>query len=193
MATEQQIRDIVSALLNNNLPSNYYYHNLEHTLYVADKVTEIGRNENCTLKELNLLTVAALWHDAGFINTYTGHEEAGCLLVRQYLPEYGYTFHDIEIICGMIMATKMPQSPQNKLEEIIADADLEYLGTQSAGVKADDLFKELQHLNPALTKQEWDKMQISFLKKHHYFTKYCKINKEPQKQKYLNALLDGKN
>lgn len=55
----------------------------------------------------------------------------------------------------MIMATKIPQSPKNKLEEIIADADLEYLGTDEAAKKADDFFKELHHLHPSLTKEEW--------------------------------------
>lgn len=83
----------------------------------------------------------------------------------------------------------MPHLPKNKLEEIIADADLEYLGTESAGIKANDLFKELQHMNPALTKQEWDTTQIAFLKQHHYFTRYCKQNKEPQKLIYLHTLL----
>ena len=90
----------------------------------------------------------------------------------------------------MIMATKIPQSPQNKLEEIIADADLEYLGTESAGVKADLFFNELQHLNPSLTKAEWDKTQISFLQQHHYFTGFCKENREQVKTAYLQWLIN---
>ncbi len=189
MGTEQQMKEFVSGLLNNNLPASYYYHNLEHTLYVADKVVEIGRNENCSIKELELLTVAALWHDAGFINAYTGHEEAGCLLVKQYLPGYEYTLHEIETISRMIMATKIPHSPKTKLEEIIIDADLEYLGTESVQQKASSLFKELLSLNSLLTKEEWNNMQISFLQNHRYFTSYCKEQKEPLKQAYLAKLL----
>jgi uncharacterized protein len=192
MQSKQDMKKFVTGLLNNRLSKFYYYHNSAHTLYVAEKAIEIGLQENCTPNEIDLLSTAALWHDAGFINIYTGHEEEGCKLVRQYLPGYGCSSNDIEAICGMIMATKVPHNPKNKLEEIIADADLEYLGTESAGVKAGDLFKELQHLNPTLTKQEWDTTQISFLQKHHYFTAYCKKNKEPQKQLYLNTLLNSK-
>ena len=43
--------------------------------------------------------------------------------------------------------------------------------------------------NPSLTKEQWDQTQISFISGHHYFTQYCKENKEPIKQAYLNELL----
>ena len=36
----------------------------------------------------------------------------------RYLPEYGYSTGQIDRICGMIMATQIPQTPHNKLEEI---------------------------------------------------------------------------
>lgn len=189
MHINQQMQDFVISLLKNKIPPAYFYHNYEHTLYVVDKAVEIGQHENCTPKEMELLTAAAMWHDTGHINTYAGHEEESCTLAKQYLPGYQFSAGDINSICGMIMATKIPQSPQNKLEEILADADLEYLGTKDAGKKVDDLFKELQHLNPSLTKADWNKTQISFLQNHHYFTGFCKENREPVKAAYLSKLL----
>lgn len=183
------MKAFVIDLLKTNLSLFYYYHNPDHTIYVSEKADEIGRHENCSEKELALLHAAVLWHDTGFINTYSYHEEESCLLARQYLPGYGYPDSDIEIICGMIMATKIPQSPKNKLEEIIADADLEYLGTDNAKKHADALFKELQYLNPNLSVKEWNKIQIGFLQKHHYFTNFCINNREPVKLAYLNKLI----
>ena len=192
MHINKQLNDFVINLLKTKIPVNYFYHNYKHTLYVIDKVIEIGEQENCSAKELELLSTAALWHDTGYINTYAGHEEESCKLARQYLPGYGYTNDDINIICAMIMATKIPQSPQNKLEEIIADADLEYLGTSHAAVMANNLFKELHALNPLLTEQDWNKTEIDFLTAHHYFTGYCKTNKEHIKQAYLQSLISNK-
>ena len=189
MHIKQLMEDFVINLLKSKIPPTYFYHNYEHTLYVLDKTVEIAQHENCTAKEMELLTAAAMWHDTGYINTYDGHEEESCNLAKQYLPGYGFSAEDIIPLCGMIMATRIPQSPQNKLEEIIADADLEYLGTESAGIKADLLFKELQHLNPSLTKADWNKTQISFLQNHHYFTGFCKENSEPVKAAYLSKLL----
>jgi hypothetical protein len=88
------------------------------------------------------------------------------------------------------MATKIPQSPKNKLEEIIADADLEYLGTNNAVETSTHLFMELQHINPSLTKEKWNEIQIAFLKQHHYFTVFCKENTEPAKLLYLQTLIN---
>ena len=186
------MKEFVINLLNSNLPPNYYYHNYEHTLYVLDQVLEIGEHENCTADEMKLLSAAALWHDSGYIKTYVGHEEEGCVLAKQYLPGHGFPDEDIDKVCGMIMATKIPQSPKNKLEEIIADADLEYLGTDRAAVLANNLFKELNTLNPLITKEAWNKTEIDFLTAHHYFTGYCKENKEHIKQSYLKSLLNNK-
>lgn len=189
MPNKLHMKAFVVDLLKDNLPVGYYYHNCDHTLYVQEKVIQIGRHEGCSEKEIELLSAAALWHDTGYITTYYGHEEASCVLAKKYLPEYSYAPNDIDIICSLIMATKVPQQPHNKLEEIIADADLEYLGTISAAEKAAMLYKELQSLTPSLTEAAWHKMQINFLQTHHYFTRYCTINKEPVKQEYLKELM----
>jgi len=190
MQSKPDVRSFVISLLVDNLPESYYYHNFEHTLYVMEKATEIGGHENCTEKELELLNVAALWHDTGYIHTYADHEIVSCDLARQYLPGYGFSDSDIDIVCGMIMATKIPQSPKNKLEEIIADADLEYMGTTTFEIKSGRLFREMQFINPLLTEEKWNQIQISFLQKHHYFTRYCIEEREPLKMKHLNKLTD---
>ena len=192
MRINKQMNDFVIGLLKNKIPLSYYYHNYEHTLYVVNKVEEIGMHENCSAKELDLLGVAALWHDTGYINTYKGHEEESCKLARQYLPGYYYSTDDINTICAMIMATKIPQSPQTKPEEILADADLEYLGGGNAALLANNLFKELNALNPLLTEADWNKTEINFLTEHRYFTGYCKANKEHIKQAYLKRLINTK-
>ena len=189
MPIDEQMKEFVVKLLNEKVSVKYYYHNYKHTLHVAAKVLEIGKQENCTASELKLLYAAALWHDTGYINTYAGHEAESCMLAQQYLPGYGFSPDDINKVCGMIMATRVPQSPQSKLEEIIADADLEYLGTEEAGNKAADFFKELKHLDPSITKTEWNKRQIAFLKQHKYFTPFCKENMEPFKLQYLAELV----
>ena len=190
MQSKLSIKDFVISLLKNKLSEHYYYHNHEHTLYVIEKAIEIGRHEGCSEKELELLNVAALWHDTGYITIYHNHEEESCLLARHYLPEYGYSAPDIDEVCGMIMATKMPQSPKTKLEEILADADLEYLGTSDYETIANRLFRELKLINTSLTEEKWRLMQISFLQNHCYFTQFCKENRESVKQINLSKLVN---
>ena len=191
MRNNQQMRDFVITMLSHNLPKNYYYHNFEHTLYVVEKAREIGLHENCTQEELELLNVAALWHDTGYLKTYYDHEAESCLFARLYLPEYDYSPTEIERVCTLIMATKIPQTAKNKLAEILADADLEYLGTPSFETRSDNLFREMKSVNPSLTLEKWNQMQITFLQKHHYFTRFCIENREPVKQGYLNKLIQS--
>ncbi len=191
MQNRNTMKEFVIELLKTKVPKNYYYHNYEHTLYVLQKVEEIGTQENCTENELDLLKTAALWHDTGYIYAYKGHEEQSCLLAKKYLPAYGYSEKDIAAINGMIMATKILQTPTNRLEEIIADADLEYLGTHAAAEIAHLLFKELQSLNPAFTEEVYNTLQINFLNSHHYFTNYCKVNKDPIRNAYHKKLMDA--
>jgi uncharacterized protein len=187
MQNKCTMKEFVIDMLKEKLPANYFYHNYEHTLYVLEKAIEIGTHEGCTEKEIELLSAAALWHDTGYIKVYAGHEEASCLLAKKHLPKYGYSAR----IIGMIMATKILQTPTNKLEEILADADLEYLGTIDVARKAHLLFKELQSLSPSLTAAAWDRMQITFLESHHYFTNYCKTNKDPLRYAYHKKLMDA--
>ncbi len=109
--------------------------------------------------------------------------------MRNHFKTYNLTSEEVEQICGMIMATRVPQQPKNTLEEIIADADLEYLATNKFKVVSNKLFLEQKHYNPRLTQKQWNIIQIAFLQKHKYFTKYCKHYKEHRKQKNLNTLL----
>jgi uncharacterized protein len=110
---------------------------------------------------------------------------------KRNLPGFGFTKEQIDIICGMIMATKIPQQPKNLLEEIIADADLDYLGREDVYSIADTLFKELKiHAN--LTDENvWNQVQVNFLNSHSYHTNYSKRLRAPKKQQYLEKLLNS--
>lgn len=182
------MKKFVISMLTEKLAPYHYYHNIEHTLYVYENVKKIAKHEHCTEEEIGLLKAAALWHDTGFIHHQKGHEEESCVLAKTYLPQFGFQEHEITDVCGMIMATKIPQNPKTKLEEIIADADLEYLGTEHAEKIALRLYRELKNSNPNLDITQWNEMQIAFLSAHHYFTDYCKKHNSKNKQAYLDEL-----
>ena len=176
--------------LKSELPKHLHYHSPAHTEYVLKLVKYIAEKEKIkSKKDLFLLKVAALYHDIGFINGPTDHEERSCKIATKELSKRNFSKEDISKICGMIMATKIPQQPKTNLEEILADADLEYLGTRHFIEVGDLLYKELLHYNENLTKDRWNEIQISFLKNHHYHTNYCRKYKEKYKQQHLNMLM----
>lgn len=147
------------------------YHNLMHTELVIQHASVIAEEEGISDHETNLLMVAAAYHDAGFIEMYQGHEEVSCKYARTYLPNFDFIEGDIDVVCEIIMATKIPQTPTNKLGEILCDADLYYLGTSDYKSIAENLFEEFLNQNMLDDKIQWQKQQAVFLKNHRYFTK----------------------
>lgn len=174
--------------LGSSLPSYISYHDAEHTKSVIAAAEHLAISEGIIGEDLTLLRTAALFHDAGFLNGNEEHENLSVELARKYLPKYEYSTAQIEKICEMIMATKVPQSPKNQLARILCDADLYYLGGDKYFFYAQKLFRELKHNAIVKTKLEWKLMQINFLKTHSFFTKEAKESLTTQKQKTITIL-----
>ena len=160
----------IIAKLEKELSTHLTYHNVGHTHNVLKSTLEIAASEGITGEDLDILSTAALFHDAGFIEKYTGHEEVSCEIARQYLPQFDYSDIHIDKVCELIMATKIPQTPKDHLAEILCDADLYYLGTDDYGIMAERLYPEFLREGIARNKMEWQRQQISFLESHVYFT-----------------------
>lgn len=175
--------------LEKGLDKRLTYHNLQHTRDVIKQAVRIAgeegiRNEN----QLLLLRIAALYHDIGFLDTYKGHELRSCEMMLADLGNGSLDSLELESIRGMIMATRIPQSPGNILEEIICDADLDYLGREDFPPISQGLMKEFIAYSIIQTETEWDPIQIAFFEKHRYFTGSSQKNRQPGKQRHLEML-----
>lgn len=174
--------------LEQELPSWLTYHNADHTKNVIAAAEHMAIAENISAEALVLLKTAALFHDAGFLENHIKHEEISCKLARKYLPDYDYSPDQIELICSMIMATRLPQTPKEELGKYLCDADLFYLGTDKYDEYADKLFAEFRKTGFVKTKAEWEIKQADFLSTHSYFTETAKKEREPQKQVVLQKI-----
>jgi uncharacterized protein len=174
--------------LRHKLSEHLYYHCPEHTERVLKAAVFIAKKERIKGHDLLLIKLAALYHDYGFVNTYSNHEEEGCRIATEELKDMGFGSADIQKVCGMIMATKIPQKALNLLEQIVADADLEYLGTPDFDLISNKLYKELHYRNPELSIENWNKIQVDFMENHSYFTDYAKKSLEEKKRKQSDKL-----
>jgi predicted metal-dependent HD superfamily phosphohydrolase len=174
--------------LKTKLSSNLTYHGIHHTLDVLAVTRALCVSERVERRDVLLLKTAALFHDSGFTRSTREHEQHGCDIARTYLPQFGYEKADIETICGMIMATKIPQSPKTRLETILCDADLDYLGREDFYPIGKTLFEELKYLGVLTSEQAWNRLQINFLTAHKFCTQTNLLLREPVKQLYLNEL-----
>ena len=192
MLTKEKYKKIKSHIrlkLGQGLSKTLYYHSLHHTLDILKQAERIAREENINdEQDLFLLKVACLYHDSGFLITYKGHEEAACTLVKKELREFDVSTKQIDIICGLIIATKIPQNPKTSLEEIICDADLDYLGRPDFFEISNKLFLELKERKLVSGETEWNLIQIKFFKQHRYFTLTSKKLRAPVKQTHLEMI-----
>lgn len=183
-----EVKDFLLAKLKNELPEHLSYHSVGHVKDVIRSCEMIAEHEGVSGEDLTLLLTAALFHDSGFLINAKEHEKHSCEIAKEQLPEYGYNDVQIECICGMIMATKVPQQPQNHLEQIICDADLDYLGRDDFFTIGDKLFAELQVYGILNTENEWNSLQVRFLEAHDYFTDTAIKLRKAQKDKHLEMI-----
>jgi uncharacterized membrane-anchored protein YitT (DUF2179 family)/predicted metal-dependent HD superfamily phosphohydrolase len=184
----EKAHSFILETLEKGLPSHLVYHNVQHTKDVIKYAEELGRMEKLSIDELNLLITAAIFHDTGYLETYSGHEEVSCSMAEIYLPKFEYSREEIMAVCSLIMATRLPQGPKNKIAEILCDADLYYLGTDSYKYLAENLFLETQSVGLIKSREEWVRRQVEFLEHHHYFTKSAIQNLTTIQQRNLIAL-----
>ncbi len=174
--------------LENELPKNLTYHNLAHTKEVQAAAIRIGMEEHITQEELDLLSIAALYHDSGWTSSNVEHELVSCEIAMKHLPGYGFSKEQIETICKLIMATRLPWAPETHLQKIIIDADLDYLGTDTFFPRAEALRQELISLGKLPDATDWNKLQIVFLETHNYYTPSAIKSRGQKKAENLELL-----
>jgi predicted metal-dependent HD superfamily phosphohydrolase len=182
------IKQPILSQLENELDPRLGYHNITHTLDVLEQAEVLAKQEKVTDKhDLLLLKTAAVFHDSGFLFVYKNHEEKGCEIAFESLKNV-FSEEDIKKVCGMIMATKIPQTPNTLLEQIICDADLDYLGRNDFEPISRNLYKEFIIFKIIPEDIIWDHVQIKFFESHHYFTGTSVSKRNGEKLKHLNIL-----
>jgi len=166
------------------------YHCVKHTLDVVRESERIAGEEGISGNgELFLLKVAALYHDTGFLETYSGHEEKSCEIFMRDAVHFGMTDMEKDSVKALIMATRVPQEPGTLLEKIICDADLDYLGRPDFFDIGEELRKEFLYYQIVKDDRDWESLQLRFLKNHRYHTASSQRLREPLKQYNYQQLL----
>ena len=179
----------VMTRLKTELSPDLSYHNDFHTQDVYRAAQQIAQQEGITGSALQWLLTAALFHDVGFLINAKGHEVLSCSIAQHALPAFGYTEADITVICNLIMATEIPQQPTQHLEEVICDADLDYLGRDDFFDRSQMLYEEMRNLGTVDSRDAYDRIQRAFLENHRYFTATSKRLRNKKKEENYNQLI----
>jgi len=183
-----KLRSIALDKLRNELSKELYYHGIHHTLDALKTSDLYLRHNPLSQHEAKLLRLGILFHDIGFTQSTVDHELKSVSIAEPLLIQHGFPVKDIEIIKGLIMATKIPQKPKNLMEEIICDVDLDYLGRPDFYEISETLYKEIKVYTEINDHNEWNKLQVKFLESHQYHTEFAIRNRQPEKEKRIAEL-----
>lgn len=175
--------------LEEDLSPQLFYHSLDHTRHeVVPAADRFASREGLVGEDLQLLRTAAFFHDVGFVVQYDGHESASKRIAEEVLPTFQFTPEQVDVVCRAIMATRLPQSPTNLLEEILVDADLDVLGKKNFFPRSKDLQRELDAQGRGSDDLHWYATQVKFLKGHTYWTAAARDLRNAQKQRNIDHL-----
>ena len=139
-------------------------------------------------EEARLLEIGAAYHDIGFVVRRQEHERAGAEIAAQVLPGFGFTSEQVAAVQGMILATRLPQSPRTPLEEILADADLDVLGRDDSLARSQALLAELASCGAPVGEVEWYHRQLKFFREHRYFTTAARLLRDEGKRRHIATM-----
>jgi predicted metal-dependent HD superfamily phosphohydrolase len=178
----------VTALLL-QLSSQYTYHNVAHTRRTVGACRTIGEGSGLSERELEILLLAAWFHDAGLVDLYEGHEERSAELARGFLLERGYPPESIDRVADSILATREDAAPESLLGEILRDADVVHTGKRGYFEQLVLLRAELENIcQEVFSDLEWTDRNIALLEQRRFRTPFARAKYTKQWAENLSRL-----
>jgi predicted metal-dependent HD superfamily phosphohydrolase len=191
MTIIEQAEDFVQRLFKDKLSDSFSYHNFTHTSSVVDAVKTIAAAQSVTGHELELLLLAAWFHDVGYTKGCERHEAESIVMAEAFLRERNYNADDIAKITTLINATLKTYVPVNDLEKIIRDADYYHLANKDYLASSESLKQELKKtMNLDFTDLQWAKENLNFLRNHQFYSDYAIQHWQIKKEKNIRRILE---
>lgn len=153
---------------------SFPYHNLAHTESVVALCTEIAEAMELDDDQIEILIIAAWFHDLGYSDSYAHHEEASKEMAEAYLNNHGCKKGAIQTILDVIESTRVDYARhKSTLEQIMFDADRSSIGHPNFFIFGNLLRKEWEEHDFALFSDEgWNALQVRYLENTQFKTSF---------------------
>jgi predicted metal-dependent HD superfamily phosphohydrolase len=184
-----RIKAHVENLFATNKDDRLIYHNAYHTEQVVKNAVRIANHYKLSDVDFFTVVTAAWFHDIGYLSSFEKHEEHGAEAATVFLRLQNVDEATIKQISECILATKMPQKPIGLLQDIICDADLFHLGSDSFKDRNKLMRKEAEAFcGKKIEKDQWRQNTIALFHAHHYHTDYGQQQLNKGKEENLKDL-----
>jgi class 3 adenylate cyclase len=151
-------------------PESLHFHRPEYVKKVYKQSFLLCRSEEIEAEGQLLVRTAALMLFTGLSQNYHNFENRSAVISRDILPGFSYSDNQIDQICNLILATKKPFNPKNRLEKILIDARMEYLGSPDFTSQIQLLYQEMKAAGSKINGQQFKKQQQELLYDFYFFT-----------------------
>ncbi len=183
--TEAYITDFFARYIS----PEYVFHDLDHTVQTVAAACIIAEGFQLEERDMLLLQLATWFHDTGYAEGPQDHEERSVGNAQHFLQDK-ISESELTTVITCIRSTKVPQQPQNRLEEIICDADLSHLGMESYWDRTGKLRQEfILARKTVMSEQDWVEFELNFLLAHEYHTIVAQQLFDKRKGKHVQQLV----
>ncbi len=161
-----------------------YYHQYNHSLEVMERAMYLWEKEGLSETDIEIVAIAWLFHDTGFVIEYDNNEVIGAKIAKNYLKSILYPESQIETVFRLILATQPSyKTPVDILEKIIKDADLDNLWREDFFEKNTKMKQEIETIKKIkMIEPTWVHASLKLIKEYQFYTP------TQQKERWLRQL-----
>src|SRR5436190_1657357 len=121
-----QAENFVTKYMHEHINPALLFHNISHTETVVSITRQLAKHYEVNDKEFFVVVTGAWFLSSGYYVDVLNPEQAATELLEACFNDSEVDNETIQSIKGCILAVKIPQHPQSRLEEIICDASSFY-------------------------------------------------------------------
>lgn len=170
----------------------HYYHSYKHAIDVMERSIYLSEKEWLSEKDIEMMAIAWLFHDTGFVIQYDKNEPIWAKIAQNYLKSILYPIDRIKTIERLILATDPDYKNSTDIyEKIIKDSDMDNLGRKDFFEKSHSLKKEIEVIkNIKIKDPEWNHWLVELLKEHRFEAFTQKLERDGMKSENLKQMID---
>lgn len=144
----------------------------------------LWEKEGLSETDIEIVAIAWLFHDTGFVIEYDNNEVIGAKIAKNYLKSILYPESQIETVFRLILATQPSyKTPVDILEKIIKDADLDNLWREDFFEKNTKMKQEIETIKKIkMIEPTWVHASLKLIKEYQFYTP------TQQKERWLRQL-----
>lgn len=184
-----EAKKFISDLFKERLDCKYSYHNLEHTQNVVKAIEILCEQEETGPQMTGILLLAGWFHDAGYVEGDENHEQKSIKIAMEFLKDQNTSDEIQQKVSALIAATTFNYTPKTLFEKIMKDADHAHLAHENYPNVLGSLREEWATCREqTYCDIDWYQLNVEFLKKHRYYTKFARENWQQLKEENLKLI-----